>query len=173
MLNKPIERDLTLEEFNGGFYAKLSARLESVRGERERAEQRLEDERESARRASEHGDRSENAELQTAMENAGAIAENISALLMKEEVLTLTLKSAGVKTGGGPILVGSAVLIKETSSGKRFMLKIVPKGAGDYEAGAASEASPIGKALRGKRAGDIAEVRAPLDAYIYEILEVI
>ena len=73
---------------------------------------------------------------------------------------------------GGRIVFGTTVGLEEEASGAEVTYQIVGDDEADLKLGLISISSPIARALIGKEAGDIAEVRAPGGIKRYEIVEV-
>jgi transcription elongation factor GreA len=67
---------------------------------------------------------------------------------------------------------GATVELEDTDSGDVVTYQIVGEDEADIKRGKISNTSPIGRALIGKYAGDVAEVQAPGGIRSYEILDV-
>jgi transcription elongation factor GreA len=67
---------------------------------------------------------------------------------------------------------GATVDLQDVKSGEAVTYQIVGDDEADIKLGKISISSPISRALIGKYAGDIAEVRAPAGVREYEILDV-
>ncbi len=116
--------------------------------------------------ARELGDLSENADYQDAREEQAFIEGRI-----KE--LESSIKDARVISGTskpGTISIGSKVDVE--LNGEHSAFEIVGPSEADPSAGTISNASPIGQALIGKKAGDIATVNAPDGVLEYRITNV-
>lgn len=111
--------------------------------------------------AREFGDLSENAEYDAA-KNEQALIEGeiieIEAKLKVAEVITVNVKKDTVS-------VGSKVKFTDQRNGKSYEFEIVGTTEADFKAGRISNESPIGKALLGKKVGEIATVEAPAFSY--------
>ena len=116
-----------------------------------------------------HGDLSENAEYHSAKEKQGYIEARIRLL---ENVLGSSDIFDPASAGGdGRCLFGSYVeLIDEND--KKVNYRLVGQHEADIDKGLLSSASPIGRALIGKRAGDIINVKTPGGEREYEIISV-
>jgi transcription elongation factor GreA len=116
-----------------------------------------------------HGDLSENAEYHAAKEsqsmNEGRIAE-LEDKLSRAEVIDVS------KLSGSTVKFGATVTVfdEETEEEKRY--QIVGEAEADVKGGRISVASPIARALIGKKAGDTVEVKTPKGGKSYEILTV-
>ena len=70
------------------------------------------------------------------------------------------------------VLLGSEVLIKDTKSKKECKYTILDYVESEPDCGKISISSPIGKALLGKKKGDLVEVRVPAGYIKYKILDI-
>jgi transcription elongation factor GreA len=116
-----------------------------------------------------HGDLSENAEYHAAKEsqslNEGRIAE-LEDKLSRAEIIDVS------KLSGSTVKFGATVTVfdEETEEEKRY--QIVGETEANVKDGRISVASPIARALIGKKAGDTVEVKTPKGGKSYEILTV-
>ncbi len=115
-----------------------------------------------------HGDLSENADYHAAKEKQSFIEGRILELgdkLARAEVIDLsTMKS-------DKILFGASVRVND-DNGKEHEYQIVGEAEADLSKGKISVASPLAKALLGKRAGDEATMRTPRGEVTYEVISV-
>ena len=117
-----------------------------------------------------HGDLSENAEYHAAKERQGFIEGRIAELEAKlgnAQIINPKLLDAD-----GRCVFGATVDLEDVKSGESVTYQIVGEDEADIKDGKISISSPIARALIGKYAGDIAEVRAPAGVREYEILDV-
>lgn len=70
------------------------------------------------------------------------------------------------------VSVGSTVVIEKDEPGSRKELTIVLSHQSNVSANEISDLSPIGAALLGKRAGDVATLKVPSGEIRYTIVEV-
>ncbi len=112
------------------------------------------------------GDISENAEYDTAMGEKELIEARISEI---EQILQDVEIIEHADTS--EIRYGSTVVI-EDEKGVVSTWRVVWSGEIDILSGTVSFESPLWHALRGKKAGDIIQVRAPQKKYSAKILEV-
>jgi transcription elongation factor GreA len=141
--------------------AKLEAELASLA--RERAEVI-----EEVQKAAADKDFRENAPLQAAREHQGHLEGRI-------QELQSALKSAKVmeqRHSTFSISIGSTVVIQDLQSGKALNYLLVDPREANPLKGKISVASPIGKALLGRREGDTAEIAAPAGIFRYRIQHV-
>ena len=108
--------------------------------------------------AREKGDLKENAEYDAAKEAQGLLEARI-ALLESQLTNTRVLDEASIDTSKVSIL--TKVTITNLNTNKKVTYKIVSEQEADLKAGKISITSPIGKGLRGKKVGEVAEVEAP------------
>ena len=116
-----------------------------------------------------HGDLSENAEYDAARERQGFIEGRISeieAKLANAQVIDPKLVDAD-----GRCVFGATVDLQE-ERGETVTYQIVGEDEADIKDGRVSISSPIARALIGKHAGDVAEVKAPGGTREYEIRDV-
>ena len=70
------------------------------------------------------------------------------------------------------VLLGSEVLIKDMKSKKECKYTILDYVESEPDCGKISISSPIGRALLGKKKGDLVEVRVPAGHIKYKILDI-
>ncbi len=136
-------------------YNKLSAELNRLKTEGR------DDIAEKIKEARSHGDLSENAEYDEAMNEQAKMEAEIAKLeaslrnakILDEEELTTE-----------QIHIGSKVKLLDMEYDEEVEYKIL--GKSDIENGIISDLSPTGSALMGKKVGDIAEVHTPSGAII-------
>jgi transcription elongation factor GreA len=116
------------------------------------------------------GDLSENAEYDAAKEKQGFIEGRIlelEAKLSSAQIINPTQLEAD-----GRVVFGVTVDLEDTESGEATSYQIVGEDEADIKAGKLSFSSPIARALIGKSAGEVVEVRTPGGAKEYEIVDV-
>ncbi|MCZ7563904.1 MAG: transcription elongation factor GreA [Burkholderiales bacterium] len=117
-----------------------------------------------------HGDLSENAEYDAAKERQGFIEGRIAefeAKLASAQIIDPKLVDAD-----GRCVFGATVDIEDQDGGEAVTYQIVGDDEADIKENKISISSPIARALIGKSAGDVAEVKAPGGVKHYEILDV-
>lgn len=116
------------------------------------------------------GDLSENAEYDAAKDRQGfvegRIAEIESKLAAAQIIDPLTVAAEG------RVVFGATVELQDTQTGTRVTYQIVGEDEADIKQGLVNVGSPIARALIGKEAGEVAEVRAPAGIRCYEIVSV-
>jgi transcription elongation factor GreA len=119
--------------------------------------------------AREHGDLSENAEYHAARERQsfieGRIGELEDATKRAEIIDTSKLK-------GKTVRFGAKVKLADEESGDETNYQLVGEFEADLKKKKISIASPLGKALIGREAGDSVEVQTPNGVHYYEIVTV-
>ena len=119
------------------------------------------------KQAKELGDLSENADYQEAREAQSTLERKIREM---EEIVRQSViieKNAG----GSVVKIGSTVNVKKGKEEIKYT--IVGSNEARPAEGFISNASPIGKAILGKSAGEVAQIETPKGAVKYEILEII
>lgn len=120
--------------------------------------------------AAAHGDRSENAEYKEACANYRENDNRIQYLLsMISTATVIDVKSADKSVIG----VNSKFKIKFVEDEDEEIVSLVTTIDADPENMLISIESDLGKALVGKKVGDIVEVNAPSEKYTVEILEML
>lgn len=124
----------------------------------------------SIKEARDKGDLSENAEYDAARERQGFIEGRIQEL--EGKLAALQIIDPATVDAGGRIVFGATVELEDQSTGEVVKYQIVGDDEADLKLGLISISSPIARALIGKSAGDVAEVRAPGGVKTYEIVGV-
>jgi len=116
------------------------------------------------------GDLSENAEYEAAKDKQGFIEGRI--LEIEGKLAAAQVIDPATLDAGGRVVFGSTVDLEDEASGAAVTYQIVGDDEADLKLGLISISSPIARALIGRSAGDVAEVRAPGGVKSYEIIEV-
>jgi transcription elongation factor GreA len=120
--------------------------------------------------AAAHGDRSENAEYKEACANYRENDNRIQYLLtMISTAIVIDDKNIDKSLLG----INSKARIKFIEDEDEIIVSLATTMDSDPENMIISVESDLGKALIGKKAGDIAEVNAPSENYTVEILEIL
>ena len=116
-----------------------------------------------------HGDLSENAEYHAAKEaqshNEGRIAE-LEDKLARADVIDVS------KLSGDTIKFGATVTLIDEDTDEKKIWQLVGEPEADAKKGKISIASPLARALLGKKKGSNIEVVAPGGAKAYEVVKV-
>ena len=118
-------------------------------------------------RARDFGDLSENAEYHSAKDDLSTLEGRVEEL---KDILTRVVVVDVAKKGDEQVGLGSLVQIEVNGSSHEFT--IVGEWEADPAAKKISHESPLGKALIGKKVGEIVEVDAPSGIITYSIKEV-
>jgi transcription elongation factor GreA len=116
------------------------------------------------------GDLSENAEYEAAKDKQGFIEGRI--LEIEGKLAAAQVIDPATLDADGRVVFGATVDLEDEASGSRVSYQIVGDDEADLKLGLISISSPIARALIGRSAGDVAEVRAPGGLKSYEIIEV-
>ncbi|MBY6345473.1 transcription elongation factor GreA [Providencia rettgeri] len=116
------------------------------------------------------GDLSENAEYDAARERQGFIEGRISEL--EGTLSNAQIIEPATLDAEGRIVFGATVEIEDLESGNTVTYQIVGDVEADIRANKISISSPVARALIGKSAGDVVEVKAPAGIREYEILTI-
>jgi transcription elongation factor GreA len=143
-------------------YDELAAELENLK-------QRSRELIGEIQRAAADKDFRENAPLAAAREERGHVEGRIKELeaALKEATIIDEKKEPAHKSG-----VGDNIVLSDLASGEELRYMIVDPREVDPLKGKISIASPLGKALLGKRDGDIVEFKAPAGKLRYQIKRV-
>jgi len=139
-------------------YERLAAELKAMREERPRIVEAIEE-------ARAHGDLSENAEYHAAKERQGQVEASIADL---EDKLSRAQIVDPATLSGNKIIFGATVTLLDDDD-KPVKYQIVGPYEADARLGRISYASPLGRALIGKQAGEEVEVSVPAGDRFYAI----
>ena len=145
-------------------YEKLSAELRRLKTvERPRVIQAIEE-------ARAHGDLSENAEYDAAKERQAFVEARVNELSYK-------LNSADVidpeDLPKDKAVFASRVLLENIDTGEDVEYMLVGPEESDIDKGLISIASPLGKAIVGRKPGDEITLQAPGGKRVYELVEIL
>jgi len=121
------------------------------------------------RRAAADKDFRENAPLHAAREERGHVEGRIKEMeeTLKAATIINDKRAPTLKTG-----IGDRVLVYDLASGTEMRYMIVDPRESDPFKGKISSASPLGKALIGRRDGEIVEITAPAGKLLYQIKQI-
>lgn len=123
---------------------------------------------EKIRNAVTFGEISENAEYSAAKNEQAFIEGRVLALEKIIENYELIDKEENPDC----VLLGSEVLIKDMKNKKECKYTILDYVESEPDCGKISISSPIGKALLGKKKGDVVKIRVPAGNLEYKILDI-
>lgn len=119
-----------------------------------------------------HGDLRENAEYHAAKDEQGFVEARIAEIEGKlASAQIVDVASAGARADGR-VIFGATVELLDDGSGGELTYQIVGEDEADIKQGRLSFASPIARALIGKREGDVVEVEVPGGERSFEIVAV-
>ena len=124
---------------------------------------------EKLKTAREYGDLSENSEYDAARAEQGRVESEIN---MIEETLRQAKIVDSSELSNDVVRVGSTVKVLDEEIGETEEYKIVGIIESDPDRGWISNASPIGKALVGKKKGQIATIETPNGSYDLKIVSI-
>ena len=117
-----------------------------------------------------HGDLSENAEYHAAKERQSFVEGRIADL--ESKLANAQIIDPALLEDDGRVVFGTTVELMDTEGTESVTYQIVGEDEADIKFGKISYSSPIAKALIGKYAGDVAEVRTPGGVKEFEIVDV-
>ncbi len=116
-----------------------------------------------------HGDLSENAEYDAAKEAQSHLELKIGKL---ENLLSRVKILEPDDIPDGEVFVLTNVKVKDINRDEIIVYTLVSPDEADFEQDKISVISPLGKALMGKKVGDIVKVEVPASELEYKILEI-
>ena len=116
-----------------------------------------------------HGDLTENAEYEAAKERQGFIENRIKEL---ERKLADARIVETANRASETVVFGATVALIDVQSQQKKEFTLVGQDEADLKNGRISVQSPVGKALIGRRIGDLVEVTTPAKVVEYEILDI-
>jgi len=143
-------------------YDELKAELAALKGKRLQAIDEM-------RRAAADKDFRENAPLEAARERSGQLEGRIIKL---EEVLKSAVVIDGKQEVTSKVSIGDSIILRDLNSDEELCYTLVSPREVDPTKGKISVASPIGKAIIGRGAGEIVEVTTPAGKLRYQIKRV-
>lgn len=108
--------------------------------------------------AREYGDLSENSEYDAARAEQGRLESKIALI---EETLRVAKIISNDQKRKGVVMVGSTVTVLDEEFDEKSTYKLVGTLESNPNEGLISNESPIGKAILGKKAGDVVSVATP------------
>ena len=144
-------------------YEKLKHEIDHLRGDKRR------EVAERIRVAREFGDIAENAEYDDA-KNEQAMLEHKIALLEERLLSARVIEKKDIAKD--VVSVGSKVRLRDVAANKTFEYQIVGSAEANPAENKLSNESPVGKAILGRKKGEVVEVAAPRGALKFKILEI-
>ena len=148
-------------------YKKLQAEIEELSTVRRR------EVAERIRIAREFGDIAENAEYDSAKNDQAHLEARIATLEERlKNARVVTKKEITAAQKSGEVSVGTKVKLKDMGSNKTVEYHIVGSAEADPAELKLSNESPVGKAIMGKKKGEIVEVAAPRGTLKFKIMDI-
>lgn len=119
--------------------------------------------------AREHGDISENAEYHAAKERQGFIEGRLAEL---QDIISRAQVIDTSGLSGDVVRFGATVSLSDEDTEEETTYRLVGSHESDAGAGLLSVTSPLGRALIGKKLGDVVEVTTPRGSRSYEIITI-
>ena len=116
-----------------------------------------------------YGDLSENSEYDEAKAEQGKVESRINEL---EEILKTVIVIDESEIQTDVVDIGAIVTVLNKTAGREIEYTIVGATEANPLKGKISDRSPIGKAIVGKKAGDVVEVETPAGMITVEILNI-
>lgn len=116
-----------------------------------------------------HGDLSENAEYHAAKERQSFLEGRIQELQMK---ISMAEVIDTRKINRSQVAFGARVKVVDVEADEEYEFILVGPDEADLKQKKISITSPVGKALIGKKVGDIAIVKAPARTIEYEVIKI-
>jgi transcription elongation factor GreA len=116
-----------------------------------------------------HGDLSENAEYEAAKERQGFIEARLIELeskLADARIVETTGRTSDT------VVFGATVVLIEQEAQQKKQYTLVGQDEADLKLARISVQSPVGRALIGKKVGDLVEVTTPAKVVEYEVVEI-
>jgi transcription elongation factor GreA len=144
-------------------YEKLKGEIEYLKNEKRR------EVADRIRIAREFGDIAENAEYDDAKNEQAMVEQRIA---MLEERLVAARVITKKDIAKDVVSVGSKVRLRDMGANKTFEYHIVGSAEANPAENRLSNESPVGKAIIGRKKGEVVEVVAPRGALKFKILEI-
>ena len=119
--------------------------------------------------ALEHGDLSENAEYTYAKEKQALLEKRIRDL--QERLSACEIVDLANRPCTDRIVFGCSVTVEDVDTSEQKIYRLLGQDEADISKGIISVTSPLGRALIGKQAEDVVEVKTPDGMREFEILE--
>jgi transcription elongation factor GreA len=121
------------------------------------------------RQAREFGDIAENAEYDDAKNEQALLEHRISLLEERLRAARVIEKKDVTKD---VVSIGSTVRLRDLDANKTFEYRIVGSAEANPAENKLSNESPVGKAILGRKKGEVVQVAAPRGALKFKILEI-
>lgn len=146
-----------------GGYERLKKQLNELKGVRRR------EIASSLEKARQLGDLSENAEYDSAKMAQAINEKRINELECK---LATAKIIEGESISTDKAYIGATVNLKDMDSAEEIIYKLVAEDEADFGAGKISISSPVGRALLGKKKGEIVNIEIPAGILKYKVVDI-
>ncbi|MGI6627111.1 MAG: transcription elongation factor GreA [Bacillota bacterium] len=119
--------------------------------------------------AREFGDLTENAEYENAKNEQAFVEGRIMTL---EKILRHAVITHNGDGKSDVVIVGSTLTVKDLVAGKAYQYTIVGSQEADPGKKRISNESPVGRALLGRKAGEVVTVTVPAGTFKYEVISI-
>ena len=119
--------------------------------------------------AREHGDLKENAEYHAAREELSMVESRVQEL---EDKIARAMVISEDEINVDTVSILNRVTIEDLNKGRKLTYTLVSAEEADFKQNKISVASPVGKALLGKRVGEEVDVHVPAGILRYKILSI-
>lgn len=119
--------------------------------------------------AREHGDLKENAEYHAAREELSMVETRVQEL---EDKIARAMLISEDEINTETVSILNRVTIEDLNKGRKLTYTLVSAEEADFKQNKISIASPVGKALLGKKVNDVVEVNVPAGTLKYKILSI-
>ncbi|MBQ8894567.1 MAG: transcription elongation factor GreA [Clostridia bacterium] len=119
-----------------------------------------------------YGDLSENSEYDEAKNEQAIVESRIATLEATLKNAVIVEDDAVVSEDEDTIWLGNKITVLDVEMDEELVYDIVSSIEADPMNGKISDDSPLGKAVLGRKAGDVIEVEAPIGMLQYKILKV-
>ena len=143
--------------------------LEKLRAEQQSLLEQKHKLTEEVSQAAALGDLRENAEYHAARERLQHVSQRLAELIAKLSQVRLI---DNLETKAGEARVGCRVTLQDEELNERLTYDLVGPDEADPPNGKLSIASPLGKGLLGKKAGDRVELKLPRGSVFYRVIHV-
>lgn len=155
-----------LERKSKEISAQVANRMENLKKKVEELEEQIKEEQHIVKMASAMGDYSENAERQSALDSLAMLT--VSRISYMNTLEAYENYESAYKHNG-TVMLGSTVRVTDCKLNTELYVKIYPDTLGNVRIGALAESTPLGAAMKGKKAGDLVTAKS-LQYRIEEVL---
>ncbi|NOX90623.1 MAG: transcription elongation factor GreA [Calditrichaeota bacterium] len=119
--------------------------------------------------AREHGDLKENAEYHAAREELSMVESKVHEL---ESKIARARVISNDEIGTDTVSILNTVTLEDLNRGKKLSYTLVSVEEADFKQNKISITSPVGRALLGRKVGEVVEIQVPAGMLKYKILSI-